>query len=79
MAGKKKVTFPYQFPGSWFFFFFFFFLYSLNFLKLCQLLGKWEGKEEKNSECGNCKQVVLAALRPEFAVGSWQRCAGLTL
>ena len=71
MAGKKKVTFPSQFPGSWFFFFFFFFF--------CQLLGKWEGKEEKNSECGNCKQVVLAALRPEFAVGSWQRCAGLTL
>ena len=70
MAGKKKVTFPSQFLDSFFFFL------QLNFLKLCQLLGKWEGKEEKNSECGNCKQVVLAALRPESAVGSWQGCAG---
>ena len=37
---------------------------------LCQLLGKREGKEEKNSECGNGEQAVLALLRPESAVGS---------
>lgn len=64
MAGKKiKVTSPPQFLGSFFF-------YSLNFLMLCQLLGKWEGKEEKNSECRNYEQAVLALLRPESAVGS---------
>ena len=62
---KKKVTFTPQFLGSCFFLF-----NSLNFLMLCQLLGKREGKEEKNSECGNGEQAVLALLRPESAVGS---------
>lgn len=63
---KKKSDFPSSTPRQLFF-------YSLNFFVLCQLLGKWEGKEKKISECKNHKHGVLVLPTPESAMRSLKK------